>query len=129
VTLKNSSTDVLKPKKIIVKWTPNYQNSASLNTITYPKSGGGTASLPANCSTSTVVFDVSSNAASVTASQTNYGPIQINFSHNTSITGSNATMTNGSICIVYQSPFGDTLSCQIFPNANTCTNLSGNVCQ
>jgi hypothetical protein len=129
VTLKNSSTDVLKPKTIIVKWNPGYQNNATLNSITYPKSGGGTTSISAGCSTATAVFDVSSNAASITASQSNYGPIQINFSHNTSITGSNATMTNGSICIVYQSPFGDILSCQIFPNANTCTNLSGSVCQ
>src|SRR5207302_8686309 len=66
VTLKNSSTDVLKPKKIIVKWNPSYQNNASLNSISYPKSGGGTATISPNpvCSTSTVVFDVSSNAAS-----------------------------------------------------------------
>jgi len=128
VTLKNTSTSVLKPKKVIVKWNPNYANNASLNSLTYPSSSG-TSTLTTNCSTSTVVFDISSDASSIAASQTNYGPLTLAFTHNTSLTGSNATMTNGSICIVYQSPTGDLLSCQIFPNATTCTNLSGSACQ
>ena len=125
IKLKNSSTDVLKPKKIIVKWNTGYASNASLNSITYPKSGGGTASITSNCSTSTVMFDISSNADSIAASQTNYA-VTLVFSHNTGI---NTTMLNGSICVVYQSPFGDILSCQIFPNANSCTNLSGSTCQ
>jgi len=34
-----------------------------------------------------------------------------------------------SVCIEYQTPFGDIKTCQIFPNANPCVDPGGAPCQ
>ena len=133
ITLKNTSTNILKPKRILVTWNPGYANNSDYNTITYPKSGGGTSSIDMSCTTGTTVADVSSDIASlpaaVGATPGTLGPITLNFAHNTSISGNNNTLLNGSICIVYTTPTGDLLACQIFPNANACADNTGSKCQ
>lgn len=123
VTLKNTSTDVLQPLKVIVNWDPNYTNgNPKLSSIVYP-SGASTATFTSGCGTSVVVADISSNAKTISSLQSNYG-ITINFSKN----GVDAS-TISSICIQYRTPFGDIKTCQIYPNANPCTDPGGGACQ
>jgi len=122
VTLKNNSSDLLKIKKVIVKWDPNYANgNPELSSIIYP-TAAGTATLNTSCGTSTIVGDIGSNAKDL-AANSSYN-ITLNFNKN----GVSAAMLF-SVCIEYQTPFGDIKTCQIFPNANPCVDPGGAQCQ
>ena len=73
--------------------------------------------------------DIADLPAGTTLVPGTLGPITLTFLHNTSITGNNNTLQNGSICIIYGTPTGDLLGCQIFPNASTCADNTGSKCQ
>jgi len=124
VTLKNNSSDLLKIKKVIVKWDTNYANgnaTETLSNIIYP-TASGTVTLPLGCSKPTLIADISSNAKDL-AANSSY-TFTLDFNKN----GVSAAMLF-SVCIEYQTPFGDIKTCQIFPNANPCVDPGGAQCQ
>jgi prepilin-type N-terminal cleavage/methylation domain-containing protein len=124
VTLKNNSSDLLKIKKVIVKWDTNYANgnaTETLSNVIYP-TASGTATLATACSKPTLIADISSNAKDLAANSS------YNFTLDFNKNGVSAAMLF-SVCIEYQTPFGDIKTCQIFPNANPCVDPGGAQCQ
>ena len=115
-TIKNKSTNVLKLKKVAVEFSAS--NADKLTGISI-----GSASHSFSCGGSSAMADFSSDGLpDITASQANYGPLVITFGKSPN----SSPVTK--ICIEYQTPFGDTLDCQILPSAATCTLPAGS-CQ
>jgi prepilin-type N-terminal cleavage/methylation domain-containing protein len=110
-TLKNPSANDLTIKKVVVKFTAGKSPAADqLESVVF---NGTTVST--GCTNTTVV--VNAPASSVVAQGSSTYNLQLNYNA-ANLQGANPT---ASLCIIYQVPTGDILSCQIHPGAATCT--------
>ena len=107
-TLKNPSANALTVKKVVVKFdaaTGDELDSVGFNGTT----------VTTTCTATTVVVDAPENSV-IPAGSSSYA-LQLDYADN-NLQGANPTT---SLCIIYQVPSGDLLSCQIHPGAATCT--------
>jgi len=114
-TLKNPSSNDLVVKKVVVKF-----NSATGKELQSVGFNGTTVN--SNCTKTTVV--VSAPSGSVIGKNSTTYKLQLNYTDN-NLQGANPTT---SLCIIYQTPAGDILSCQMHPSAASCTE-PGSTCQ
>lgn len=107
-TLKNASANNLTIKKVVVNF--NESSGDELESV-----GFNGTTVNTGCALETVVVTAPANSV-VNGSSSTY-KLQLNYKDN-NLQGTNPTV---SLCIIYQVPSGDLLSCQIHPGAATCT--------
>jgi prepilin-type N-terminal cleavage/methylation domain-containing protein len=114
--LENVSTSALTLVDITVKFSTS--GNQELSSVSF---NGGTA-VTVNCDTGTAkVAPATTQTIGASNAATPY-PILMTFDKNTSLT------TVSSVCVTYRAATGDLLSCQMHPNATTCTAAAG-ACQ
>ncbi|HEX6100277.1 MAG TPA: prepilin-type N-terminal cleavage/methylation domain-containing protein [Thermoanaerobaculia bacterium] len=106
--LKNTSTNDLILKKVVVKF-----NAATGDQLLSVGFNGTTVNT--GCTKTTVVVTAPANTK-ILKSSTSF-LLQLNYKDN-NLQGANPTT---SLCLIYQTPNGDILSCQMHPGAATCT--------
>jgi hypothetical protein len=107
-TLKNPSTNDLIVKKVVVKF--NAATGGQLQSV-----GFNGTTVNTSCTKTTVVTTAPANSKILKATSTY--KLQLNYTDN-NLQGANPTT---SVCIIYQTPTGDILSCQMHPAAATCS--------
>ena len=115
-TLKNTSNLDLTIEKVVV----NYSSAIGkvMSKVTYD----GTA-VNTNCLLTTSTTTPPSGKETLAKNSSTY-QLRLDFTEG-NMKGANPTI---SLCIIYRTPTGDLLGCQIFPKAATCT-APGSTCQ
>lgn len=111
-TLKNTSANDLVLKKVVVKF--NAATGDQLESV-----GFNGTTVNTGCTKTTVVVTAPSGST-IPKTSTSY-KLQLNYKDN-NLQGANPTT---SLCLIYQTPAGDILSCQMHPGAATCTEPAG----
>lgn len=120
VNLTNTSPDQIRVNRIFVRWNPRNGNGRTnlLESVDFP-----TGNVVSNCGLDETTITA---PAGTFVPGTSTRSLTINFRRN----GTQAIQANpvASVCVEYQSIFGDVLGCQVAPTSGTCS-IPGSACQ